>query len=311
MPIRRLEHWFAAQRWRIADFQRQAWTAYAAGESGLIHAPTGTGKTLAAWCGPLLEGRSAEEPLRVVWVTPMRALAADTAANLQAAADALGVPWTVERRTGDTSASQRARQRKRLPQCLVTTPESLSLLLSYADLIPQWRGLQAVIVDEWHELIGSKRGVQTELALSRLRALSPTLRVWGVSATLGNVEEAMATLIGPGRQGRVIGADLPKTLNVRTLIPEKVERFPWSGHMGLELLPQVVAALHQKRSTLVFTNTRAQAERWHDALSMAAHERSPPRFAPPPSRGCAMAVCAQWWPPARSISVWTSRRSSR
>ena len=269
---RRIEQWFKTRGWRIADFQRAAWAAYAAGESGLIHAPTGTGKTLAAWGGPLLQGLSAEEPIRVVWVTPMRALAADTTANLQAAADALGVPWTVERRTGDTTATQRARQRKRLPQGLVTTPESLSLLLSYADLIPQWRGLQAVIVDEWHELIGSKRGVQTELALSRLRALSPALRVWGVSATLGNVEEAMATLIGPGRQGRVIGADLPKVLNVRTLIPEKVERFPWSGHMGLELLPQVVQALQQKRSTLVFTNTRAQAERWHDALSMAAHE---------------------------------------
>lgn len=268
----RIERWFSRQGWRIAAFQREAWAVYAAGESGLIHAPTGTGKTLAAWGGPLLEGFSAEEPLRVVWVTPMRALAADTTANLQAAAEALAVPWTVERRTGDTTSAQRARQRKRLPQCLVTTPESLSLLLSYADLIPQWRGLKAVIVDEWHELLATKRGVQTELALSRLRALAPTLRVWGVSATLGNVEEAMATLLGPGRPGRVIGADLPKVLNVRTLIPEKLERFPWSGHMGLELLPQVVEALHRKRSTLVFTNTRAQAERWHDALSMAAHE---------------------------------------
>ncbi|MDO9452876.1 MAG: ligase-associated DNA damage response DEXH box helicase [Stagnimonas sp.] len=269
---KRIERWFAANKWRIADFQREAWAAYAAGESGLIHAPTGTGKTLAAWGGPLLEGVSADEPIRVVWVTPMRALAADTTANLQAAADALGVPWRIERRTGDTTAAQRAKQRKRLPQCLVTTPESLSLLLSYADLIPQWRGLKAVIVDEWHELLATKRGVQTELAISRLRALAPTLRVWGVSATLGNVDEAMTTLLGPGHRGRVIGADLPKTLNVRTLIPDKVERFPWSGHMGLELLPQVVQALHAKRSTLVFTNTRAQAERWHDALSMAAHE---------------------------------------
>lgn len=269
---KRIERWFKDNHWRIADFQLEAWAAYAAGESGLIHAPTGTGKTLAAWGGPLLEGVSADEPIRVVWITPMRALAADTTANLQAAADALRVPWRIERRTGDTTAAQRAKQRKRLPQCLVTTPESLSLLLSYADLIPQWRGLKAVVVDEWHEPLATKRGVQTELAISRLRALAPTLRVWGVSATLGNVDEAMSTLLGPGHHGRVIGADLPKTLNVRTLIPDKVERFPWSGHMGLELLPQVVQALHAKRSTLVFTNTRAQAERWHDALSMAAHE---------------------------------------
>lgn len=272
MSSARIERWFAANGWRIAAFQREAWAAYASGQSGLIHAPTGTGKTLAAWGGPLLEAVSADEPIRVVWVTPMRALAADTAANLQAACDALGVPWRVERRTGDTSSAQRARQRKRLPQCLVTTPESLSLLLSYADLIPQWRGLKAVVVDEWHELIGGKRGVQTELVLSRLRSLSPMLRVWGVSATLGNVDEAMATLLGAGQAGRIIGADLPKVLNVRTLIPAKLERFPWSGHMGLELLPQVVDALHRKRSTLIFTNTRSQAERWHDALSMAAHE---------------------------------------
>ena len=279
--IVRLERWFRKRRWRLADFQREAWAAYAAGESGLIHAPTGTGKTLAAWGGPLLEAVDADEPLRVVWVTPMRALAADTTLNLQAAADAIGVDWRIERRTADTSSTQRAKQRKRLPQVLVTTPESLSLLLSYADLIPQWRGLKAVIVDEWHELIGSKRGVQTELALSRLRALSPGLRVWGVSATLGNVVEAMNCLLGhslpqeaegSGKPGRLIGGDLPKTLRLRTLMPDTVERFPWGGHMGLAMLPKVVDALHAAKSSLVFTNTRSQAERWHDALSMAAPE---------------------------------------
>jgi len=267
-----LERWFAAQGWQVAAFQREAWAAYAAGECGLIHAPTGTGKTLAAWGGPLGEAVSGEEPIRVVWVTPMRALAADTAANLQAAADAVGSGWRVERRTGDSTSAERARQKKRLPQCLVTTPESLSLLLSYADLIPQWRGLKTVIVDEWHELIGTKRGVQTELCLSRLRALAPSLRVWGVSATLGNVDEAMTALLGPGRSGQRIGADLPKTLQLRTLLPPVIERFPWGGHMGLTLLPQVVDALHAATSTLVFTNTRAQAERWFDALSMAAPE---------------------------------------
>lgn len=267
-----LERWFARRGWPVAAFQRAAWAAYARGDSGLIHAPTGTGKTLAAWGGPLLEARGRDEPLRVLWITPMRALAADTAGQLQAAAEGLGVPWRVEARTGDTGPAARARQRRRLPQALVTTPESASLLLSYADLIPALSGLSAVIVDEWHELLGTKRGVQTELVLAQLRAYAPGLKVWGLSATLGNVSEAAAVLVGPGRTPRLIGTELPKALSLETLIPPRVERFPWSGHMGLTCLPQVVERLHGAASTLVFTNTRAQAERWFDALSMAAPE---------------------------------------
>ena len=144
----KIERWFKRRKWTIFDFQREAWAAYARGESGLIHAPTGTGKTLAAWLGPLLEAEGADEPIRVLWITPMRALAADTAANLQRACDDLDVPWRVDVRSGDTGSAARARQRKRLPQALVTTPESASLLLSYADLIPQWRSVRAVVVDE-------------------------------------------------------------------------------------------------------------------------------------------------------------------
>lgn len=269
-----IERWYAQRGWTVPDFQREAWAAYAAGESGLIHAPTGTGKTLAAWLGPLMEAQSDDEPIRVLWITPMRALTADTAENLQAAADALGVPWTVGVRSGDTGSSQRARQRKRLPQALVTTPESASLLLSYADLLPQWRGLRCVVVDEWHELLGTKRGVQTELVLARLRALSGGLRCWALSATLGNLDEAVATLLGPrdAARGRIIGTPLPKQLDIEILSPGLDERFPWSGHMGMEALPRVVEAVRAADSTLVFTNTRSQAERWHEALAAAAPE---------------------------------------
>jgi ATP-dependent Lhr-like helicase len=276
MPtLRDIDDWYARRHWTVFDFQRACWQAYRRGESGLIHAPTGCGKTLAAWLGPLLEAEGADEPIRVLWITPMRALAADTTASLQAASEALGVPWKVECRTGDTAASARARQRKRLPQCLVTTPESASLLLSYADLIPQWRGLRAVIVDEWHELLATKRGVQTELVIARLRALAAGLRVWGLSATLGNLDEAQAALLGPGcdpaRSG-TYGADLPKTLHLDTLVPDAVDRFPWGGHMGLPLLPKVAEVLDRARSTLVFTNTRAQAERWFEAIQMIRPE---------------------------------------
>jgi len=268
-----VETWYAARGWTVFDFQRECWAAYAAGESGLIHAPTGAGKTLAAWIGALLQADSGgDEPLRVIWITPMRALAADTAAGLQQASDALGAGWNVELRTGDTGSAARARQRKRLPQALVTTPESLSLLLSYADLIPQFAGLHSVIVDEWHELIGSKRGVQTELCLSRLRALAPRLRSWGLSATLGNLDEASQVLVGTRRPARIVAGVAPKRTIIETLIPPAIQRFAWAGHLGLPQLPQVLAALESARSSLVFTNTRSQAERWFEALSSAKPE---------------------------------------
>ena len=278
MPTRKqIEDWYARRGWTVFDFQRACWDAYGRRESGLIHAPTGCGKTLAAWLGPLLDAEGADEPIRVLWITPMRALAADTTANLQAACDALDVPWKVECRTGDTTSGARAKQRKRLPQCLVTTPESASLLLSYADLIPQWRGIRTVIVDEWHELLSTKRGVQTELVIARLRALAPGLRVWGLSATLGNLDEALAALLGPTRdpaRSSTHGADLPKTLHIETLIPDAVDRFPWGGHMGLPLLPKVADVLDRAGSTLVFTNTRAQAERWFEAIQMIRPEHA-------------------------------------
>jgi ATP-dependent Lhr-like helicase len=270
MPtVRDVENWYAERGWSVFGFQRECWAAYAAGESGLIHAPTGAGKTLAAWIAALLQAEGESEPLRVVWLTPMRALAADTAAGLQQASDALHAGWNVELRTGDTGSAARARQRKRLPQALVTTPESLSLLLSYADLMPQFASLQAVIVDEWHELLGSKRGVQTELCLSRLRALSPRLRSWGLSATLGNLDEAARVLVGPRRPARIVAGIAPKQTVIETLIPATIQRFAWAGHLGLPALPQVLNAIDNARSSLIFTNTRSQAERWFEALSTA------------------------------------------
>jgi ATP-dependent Lhr-like helicase len=273
-PVR---HWFASLGREPFAFQREAWDASARGESGLVHAPTGMGKTLAVWMGPLLDwmrrhpdrsawGTSPEEPLRALWITPLRALAADTAEALREPVEALGIPWRVELRTGDVSSGVKARQRRKPPTALVTTPESLSLLLSYEDAAPMLAGLRDVIVDEWHELMGSKRGVQTELCLARLRALAPGLRTWGLSATLGNLPEAMATLLGPGVPGRLVVGDAPKEILVDTVIPESAERFPWSGHLGLTLLPRVIEALAAARTSLLFTNTRSQAELWHRAI---------------------------------------------
>jgi ATP-dependent Lhr-like helicase len=267
--VKRIRRWFRARGWKPFAFQREVWKAYRRGESGLIHAATGTGKTYAAYFGPLseaLERKSAEPGLKLLWLTPLRALAADTEEALRLPLAELGLDWRVESRTGDTPAKLRARQRKQLPEVLLTTPESLSLQLSYEDARERFAGLEAAIVDEWHELLGSKRGVQAELCLARLRRWLPDLRIWGLSATLGNLEEACEALLGPGSRGRLVRGEEPKEIVVDALLPETVERFPWSGHLGLNLLGGVVKALEEARTALVFTNTRSQAEIWYQAL---------------------------------------------
>lgn len=277
--LERVEAWLAESGRAPFAFQREVWEAYRAGESGLIHAATGAGKTWAAWLAPVLEWmdqyperlvrigkRFPAPPLTVLWITPLRALAADTEGSLRTPLRELGLPWTLERRTSDSSSAVRQRQRDRLPTALVTTPESLSLLLSRTDARALFANLRLVVCDEWHELTGSKRGVQTELALARLRRFVPDLRVWGLSATLGNLESALEALLGPGKPGRIVRGAGPKPLRVDTLIPANVERFPWAGHLGIRLLPQVVAAIEEGKTALVFTNTRSQTEIWYQAL---------------------------------------------
>lgn len=267
--IDRLERWFAESGWRAFPFQRTVWEAYLAGESGLVHSATGSGKTLAAFLGPVAESLAAGEagapPLRVLWLTPMRALAGDTVKSLERAAKGVGLDWTIGLRTGDTPPAERAKQARRMPTTLVTTPESLTLLLSQADARERLAGLRAVVVDEWHELLGNKRGVQVELALARLRKWNPALRTWGLSATLGNLEEARERLLAGG-PGRLVTGVEDKQIVVDTMIPRDVDRFPWAGHLGLAMLDDVVAALDASPSTLVFTNTRSQAEIWYQAL---------------------------------------------
>jgi ATP-dependent Lhr-like helicase len=270
--------WFSARGWKPFAFQKQVWAAVKSGESGLLHASTGAGKTYAVWFAALnrfarsqtpvetaRKRKPQAEPLTVLWITPMRALAADTARALQAPVDDLQLPWSIGLRTGDTSSSERARQSRRLPTTLITTPESLTLLLARADAQVALSTLRMIVVDEWHELLGNKRGVQLQLALARLRHWQPGLIVWGVSATLGNQSHAEQVLIPQGG-GISIQGQSEKTLKVDTLLPPAIERFPWAGHIGLKMLPQVVAELDICASTLVFTNTRAQSEIWYQAL---------------------------------------------
>jgi ATP-dependent Lhr-like helicase len=269
------KYWFTARGWQPFAFQKQVWAAVKQGQSGLLHASTGAGKTYAVWFAALNRFASSVEqpqkrkpvaqPLTVLWITPMRALAADTARALEAPLLDLQIPWSVGLRTGDTRSSERARQSRRLPTTLITTPESLTLMLARADAQTALSTLRMVVVDEWHELLGNKRGVQLQLALARLRRWNPELIVWGVSATLGNQAHAEQVLIPQGA-GVSVQGQRTKELRVDTLLPPAIERFPWAGHIGLKMLPQVVAELDASPASLVFTNTRAQSEIWYQAL---------------------------------------------
>ncbi|MFL6632584.1 MAG: ligase-associated DNA damage response DEXH box helicase [Massilia sp.] len=272
-----VDAWFAARGWKVFPFQRAVWKASLAGESGLLHANTGAGKTYAVWFAALLRGanrgRRANTGLRVLWITPMRALAADTQRSLEVATAELGAAspdvigaWTIGARTGDTGAAERARQSKSLPGALITTPESLSLLLSHAAARDQFRHLDMIIIDEWHELMGSKRGVQVQLALARLRRWNPGLVVWGLSATMGNLAEARGVLLGDPDGGVLVEGDLKKQIVVDCLVPQGVARFPWAGHLGLQMLQPVIAEIEHHAATLVFTNTRSQSELWYQNI---------------------------------------------
>ena len=273
------QQWFSARGWKPFAFQKEVWSAVKQGQSGLLHASTGSGKTYAVWFAALNRFAQANKPatdekprkrkppaapLSVLWITPMRALAADTARALEAPLGDLNIPWTVGLRTGDTSSSERAKQGRRLPTALITTPESLTLLQTRADAMSTFSSLKMVVVDEWHELIGNKRGVQLQLALARLRQWNPQLIVWGVSATLGNQQHAQQVLLGD--DGISVQGKVSKELLVDTLLPPAIERFPWAGHMGLRMLPQVLAEVESSASCLLFTNTRAQSEIWYQAL---------------------------------------------
>ncbi|MBD53999.1 MAG: DNA ligase-associated DEXH box helicase [Rhodopirellula sp.] len=278
-PSQSVDRFFQSIGWKPFRFQRSTWRAYRDGSSGLVHSATGTGKTLAVWMGPILKwlgenrNRDKWQPkrppgLRVLWITPLRALAGDTEASLRQPIDHLGLPWRLESRTGDSKASAKARQLKRLPTALITTPESLSLMLTHEKLLEQFSQLEGVIVDEWHELLGTKRGIQTELALSRLRKLNPALRTWGLSATLGNLEQAKQALVGsePNQPVRVIEGYSKKRLELESIIPARIESFPWSGHIGTRMVPQVAEKIESVNSTLVFANTRSQTEIWYQQL---------------------------------------------
>ncbi|WP_090756582.1 ligase-associated DNA damage response DEXH box helicase [Nonlabens sp. Hel1_33_55] len=272
------EDFFQQQGWEAFPFQKKTWEAFLAGKHGLLNAPTGSGKTYALWVAIVLNyiknnpdyKTKPTKGLKAIWITPLRSLSNEIAQTSQRFVDGIGLPFTVGIRSGDTPTKERAAQMKNMPDLLITTPESLHLLLASKDHQKFFGNLNAIVVDEWHELLGTKRGVQMELGISRLLGLSKELRVWGISATIGNLEQARQVLLGVDetrfRESVLIKANLKKEIEVKSIIPESMDKFPWRGHLGLHLMKEVVEIINSSKSTLIFTNTRAQCELWFQGL---------------------------------------------
>nr|WP_297786822.1 ligase-associated DNA damage response DEXH box helicase [uncultured Allomuricauda sp.] len=272
------ENWFQEQNWQPFPFQKESWKAFLEGKHGLLNAPTGSGKTYALWF-PIVLNYIRNHPdyktkhkkgLKAIWITPLRALSQEIKQSAERITQDLGTQMTVGIRTGDTSAKERAKMRTNMPDLLITTPESLQLLLSSKGYAKTFKDCSAIVVDEWHELLGTKRGIQMELGLSRLKTVCKDMRIWGISATIGNLEQAREVLLGPTSaelgNSVLIKANLNKKITVKSIIPKEMETFPWRGHLGLHLLDQVVPIINNSKTTLLFTNTRSQCEIWFQKI---------------------------------------------
>lgn len=272
--------WLQAGGKKPFPFQLKTWAHILEGRSGLLNAPTGCGKTYAVFLPALIQyindnpaewNYRKQNGLQLLWVTPLRALAKDLQRAMQEVCDAINLPWQVGLRTGDVTASEKAKQKKSMPEVLIITPESLHLLLAQKQHALIFQDAKLIVLDEWHELMGNKRGVQVELALSRIKHIAQlnnnSIRIWAISATIGNLEQAMQVALGTDADnGVLIKADIQKQIEVESVMPDEIERFPWAGHLGISMVNKVLPIIEQSNTTLLFTNTRAQSEIWYHAL---------------------------------------------
>ncbi|HVK98077.1 MAG TPA: ligase-associated DNA damage response DEXH box helicase [Flavisolibacter sp.] len=299
-----IRDWLASKNFQPFPYQEEAWQHIINGKSGLVNAPTGTGKTFSIFLGSLIQFindnpttyRTKEKNhLQLLWVTPLRALAKDIGRAMEEVFYDLGIPWKVGIRNGDTTISDRQKQKRQMPEVLIITPESLHLMLAQKGYAEALETLKIIAVDEWHELIGSKRGVQVELAISRICGLrnfkfksqnskgedknsnhiltnNNQLCVWGISATIGNLEQAKEVLLHPLKQltesysGVIVKANLNKKIEVESIIPDEIEKYPWAGHLGIKLAEKVLPIIESSRTTLIFINTRGMSEMWYQKL---------------------------------------------
>ncbi|MGF7171234.1 ATP-dependent Lhr-like helicase [Sphingobium xanthum] len=256
-----IKQWFAARGWSPRRHQLAMLEAARRGEHALLVAPTGAGKTLAGFLPSLVDlTERPREGLHSLYISPLKALAVDVQRNLLTPIAEMGLEIRVETRTGDTPSDRKARQRARPPQMLLTTPESLSLLLSYPDADYLFADLDTVIVDEIHAFAAEKRGDLLALSLSRLQAIRPGLRRVGLSATVGDPDAYRTWLTPAGQAEKValVEGDPGAPPDLSILIPE--DRVPWSGHSGKYAARQVIDIIAAHRMTLVFCNTRGLAE---------------------------------------------------
>lgn len=278
--------WFTSKNIRPFLFQEQAWEHIIHKRSGLVNAPTGCGKTFSVFLGAVIDfinthsddyTKKKNNGLQLIWITPLRALAKDIARAMEEVITDLGMQWKVGSRNGDTPIAERQKQKRQMPEVLIITPESMHLLLAQKGYAELFDSLKIIAVDEWHELLGSKRGVQVELAISRIIGLrknnnGPQLSVWGISATIGNLEQAREVLLSPLKllkehaEGELVRAEIDKRIHIESVFPEEIERYPWAGHLGLKLVDKVIDIINNSRTTLVFINTRGMSERWYQTL---------------------------------------------
>ncbi len=283
-----VQAWFQSKQMEPFLFQEQSWEAILNAESGIVNAPTGFGKTFSVFLGAVIKFIN-EHPenfthkknsgLRLLWVTPLRALAKDIGRAMEEALAGLDMKWRVGIRNGDTEMAERQRQKRQMPEILIITPESLHLLLAQKGYADVFKTLEIIAVDEWHELIGSKRGVQVELAVTRivhlLKKENKHCSIWGISATIGNLEQAKNVLLSSLKyDGRIIRAELQKKIEIESVIPDEIEKYPWAGHLGIKLVDKVIPIINQSRTTLIFINTRGMSEQWYQALLRTAPELS-------------------------------------
>ena len=280
-----ISEWLAARDFIPFAFQEETWQHIVNKKSGLVNAPTGCGKTFSVFLGAIISfindnpgnyKTKSKNGLQLLWITPLRALAKDLGRAMEEVVEELGIAWKIGIRNGDTSLGERAKQKRQVPEVLIITPESLHLLLAQKNYPDVFKSLKIAAVDEWHELLGSKRGVQVELALSRLVALSPQqagISIWGISATIGNLEQAQEVLLSPlSRKGlkqnsfKTVTAVIDKPIQIESIFPDEIEKYPWAGHLGIKLVEKVIPIIMQSRTTLIFINTRGMSEMWYQAL---------------------------------------------
>ncbi|OSZ80710.1 DNA ligase-associated DEXH box helicase [Chitinophagaceae bacterium IBVUCB2] len=276
-----INNWLETKGFKPFLFQQEAWQQILMGNSGLVNAPTGCGKTFSVFLGSVIDfinhhpedyASRKNNGLQLLWITPLRALAKDIGRAIEEVIAELGMNWKVGIRNGDTSTTERASQKRQMPEVLIITPESLHLLLAQKGYPEIFHSLKIIAVDEWHELLGSKRGVQVELAISRIvnvqySKFNSQCSVWGISATIGNLEEAKEVLLSPlQKSGITIKANLNKKIEVESIFPDEIEKYPWAGHLGIKLAHKLIPIIQQSRTTLIFINTRGMSERWYQTL---------------------------------------------